>query len=83
MVAKCPSMDEENNLAALCERVTIPDQSYSHLMDIPVLSLETNRTYVNIFCAQCHADVNRLANWDISIECNNPELISQLIRSPI
>ncbi len=72
MVDKCPSArfdDDDESLRALCQKK--PSQSdYTHLMDIPVLSLDTNRTYANVFCARCHSDAARLARWNVSIECN-------------
>jgi len=74
MVGKCPKESQEIDLAAMCERVSIKDRNYFHLMDIPVLSLDTNRTYVNIFCAQCHSDASNLQEWTVNnIDCNKDE----------
>ncbi len=76
-IGKCPTahpseaqhLPEFSLLSAMCQRhMDLP--SYSHLMDIPVLSLETNRTYTNIYCAQCHSDAARLAHWDLSYRCS-------------
>lgn len=39
-------------------------------MDVPVLSLATNRTYANVYCALCHSDAANLASWNISYRCN-------------
>lgn len=68
MIGTCPESDDLS-LAESCQRNnnTTP---YSHLMDVPVLSLVTNRTYANVYCAQCHSDSKRLATWNVSIECD-------------
>jgi hypothetical protein len=60
---------------ALCRRRKDPESyhehQYSYLIDIPVLSLATNRTYANVYCAQCHFDSHQLAQWNISIKCDD------------
>lgn len=71
MIGNCPANEEDQELVASCQRRNDPEFSYSHLTDIPVLSLVTNRTYANIYCAQCHSDIQNLANWNISIDCND------------
>ncbi|KAK4020210.1 hypothetical protein OUZ56_002208 [Daphnia magna] len=72
MINACPSTwveDDDESLPALCRKS--PNRlDYTHLIDIPVLSLETNRTYANVFCARCHSDANRLASWNVSVECD-------------
>ena len=74
MVGKCPKQIAEASLVALCERESVKDEDYFHLMDIPVLSLDTNRTYANIFCAQCHSDVSNLKEWTVDeINCSRDE----------
>ena len=60
---------DDESLPDLCHKKVNPSE-YTHLMDIPVLSLATNRTYANVFCARCHSDASRLARWNVSIECN-------------
>ena len=70
MVGKCPNESQETELMATCGRISVADEAYSHLMDIPVLSLDTNRTYVNIFCARCHGDAGNLQPLTLSIDCN-------------
>lgn len=80
MIDECPARhqstwfgddeSEDESLPALCQKKPNPPSDYTHLMDIPVLSLETNRTYANVFCARCHSDAARLARWNVSIECN-------------
>jgi len=75
MVGKCPEQSQvEPDLITMCERQPMKDGSYSHLMDIPVLSLDTNRTYVNIFCAQCHSDIDNLKQWTAHVDCNIGEI---------
>jgi hypothetical protein len=74
MIDDCPTSrwfhdNDDESLPALCQKKTNPSD-YTHLIDIPVLSLETNRTYANVFCARCHSDAARLASWNVSIECN-------------
>jgi len=74
MIGKCPENTASDNpqqrtLEAMCERRQNGDYTYSHLMDIPVLSLETNQTYANIYCARCNSDAEKLANWSVSIQC--------------
>lgn len=76
MIGSCPmdSTNDDDSVAALCHRRMDTESShhqYSYLMDIPVLSLATNRTYANIYCAQCHSDTRRLAPWNISVHCND------------
>ena len=70
MIDNC--LDGDTRLAAMCHRQPVDDKDYTYLMDLPVLSLETNVTYANIFCAQCHQDVARLAKWDAEIACKVP-----------
>ena len=70
MIDYCPGGD--TRLAAMCQRHPVEDKDYTYLMDLPVLSLETNVTYANVFCAQCHEDVTRLAKWDAEIACKVP-----------
>ncbi len=72
MIGSCPGIrsEEDESLTALCQRQKDPESFYSYLIDIPVLSLKTNRTYANIYCARCHNDVLQLAQWNISIQCN-------------
>lgn len=75
MIGSCPmdSINYDQSVVALCHRRRDPEDGYHHysyLMDIPVLSLETNQTYANIYCAQCHADASHLEPWNISIHCN-------------
>ena len=74
MMGKCPKDSQETGLVAMCERLPMKDGSYSHLMDIPVLSLDTNITYVNIFCAQCHSDVSNLKEWSARVDCDIDEI---------
>ena len=75
MVGKCPKQSQrEADLVAMCERHPTENGFYSHLMDIPVLSLDTNRTYVNVFCAQCYSDVSNLKEWTASVDCNIDEI---------
>ena len=69
MIGKCPENSVNNTLEAMCERRRSGHYTYSHLMDIPVLSLESNRTYANIYCARCHSDAEQLANWHVSVQC--------------
>ena len=74
MVGRCPEGSAGADLVAMCERVSIKDEDYFYLMDIPVLSLDTNRTYANIFCAQCHSDGSNLKQWTVrNIDCNRDE----------
>lgn len=73
MIGKCPaSFHDDFSLAAMCQRKRHADPpiQYSYLMDIPVLSLTTNLTYANIYCARCHADDQELAEWEASFQCN-------------
>lgn len=72
VIGSCPArpLEEDESLAILCQRQNDPEIGYSYLLDIPVLSLTTNRTYANIYCAQCHNDVQQLAQWNISVQCN-------------
>lgn len=78
MIGSCPtdnSFNEDESVEALCRRRKIPESyfphQYSYLIDIPVLSLATNRTYANVYCAQCHSDAHELAQWNITIKCND------------
>ena len=78
MIGSCPTNDSSNDdesLEALCRRRQNPESyfphRYSYVIDIPVLSLATNRTYANVYCAQCHSDAYQLAQWNISIKCND------------
>lgn len=68
MIGSCP-LDGDSWLATSCQRWN-ESAHYSHLTDVPVLSLITNRTYANVYCAQCHSDAQQLATWNISIECD-------------
>ena len=74
MIGKCPentiNNSQQKSLEAMCERRQSNDFIYTHLMDIPVLSMETNQTYANIYCARCHSDAENLVNWSVSIQCN-------------
>ena len=50
---------------------------FKYLQDLPVHSLRTNRTYVNIFCAQCHGDATGdLMPYNVSIVCNNLNIVT-------
>ena len=76
MIGNCPAhwFDENDKISSrynsnLCERIP-PSVGYSFVLDLPVLSLDTNRTYANIYCARCHSDASHLASWNASIECN-------------
>lgn len=72
-IGGCPSTEGQNlsDLSAMCRMRTFNTAiQYSYLMDVPVLSLDSNRTYTNIFCAQCNSDAVRLANWNVSYRCN-------------
>lgn len=78
MIGSCPtnnSSNDDESLEALCRRRQNPEsyfpRRYSYVIDIPVLSLATNRTYANVYCAQCHSDAYQLAQWNISIKCND------------
>lgn len=78
MIESCPANNLFSNdefLEALCRRRKDPESyyyhQYSYLIDIPVLSLATNRTYANVYCAQCHSDAHQLAQWNISFKCND------------
>ncbi len=74
MIAKCPAnfaagSSVDVSLVAMCQRDL--EFHYSYLMDIPVLSLKSNLTYANIYCARCHADDQHLAQWNkTSLRCN-------------
>lgn len=85
MIGICPangSSTDDQSVEALCRRRKNPESyfphQYSYLIDIPVLSLATNRTYANVYCAQCHSDASQLSQWNISIKCNDN--IDKLVR---
>ena len=78
MIGNCPAnwIDEHEKAfrfydlddSKLCKR--IPNSlGHTFQMDWPVLSLDTNRTYANIYCAECNADAAHLVKWNASIEC--------------
>lgn len=72
MVDACPTTwidDDDESLPTLCQR-SANRSDYTYLMDIPALSLETNQTYANVFCARCHSDADHLASWNVSVECD-------------
>ena len=64
MIADCP----EGSRSTACHR-QVDDKDYTYLMDIPVLSLKTNITYANIYCAKCNSDADYLAQWDVDVDC--------------
>ncbi|XP_065579142.1 uncharacterized protein LOC136039387 isoform X1 [Artemia franciscana] len=66
MTAHCPDGTKED-LRKLCER-RIPDDSYNYILDLPVFSLNTKKTYANVYCARCNTDFH-LAQWNASVEC--------------
>ena len=74
MAAKCPAnwatTEDKKLVKAQCERKHYEDLVHTYIMDIPVLSLRTNRTYANVYCAACHADSDTLAAWNISVGCD-------------
>lgn len=74
MAAKCPlnwaTSEDGKFVQAQCEREHSRDVIHTYLMDIPVLSLRTNRTYANVYCATCHSDADTLADWNISVGCS-------------
>ena len=78
MIGNCPAnwIDQHEKAfrfydlddSKLCKR--IPNSlGHTFQMDWPVLSLDTNRTYANIYCAECNADAAHLVKWNTSIEC--------------
>ena len=72
MVGACPADFADLQLAALCRKDPDDDTGgYSYLMDVPVMSLVTNLTYANVYCARCHSDDGRLAQWDLSVTCSD------------
>ncbi|KAF2358321.1 GPCR family 2 secretin-like [Trinorchestia longiramus] len=68
MVGSCPKKFSEVNMKQLCQR-QVSGAAYTYLVDMPVTSAATNLTYVNFFCAVCHADAHSLYPWNISIQC--------------
>lgn len=88
MIGACPAdfKEGEGSLVAMCQRhlVTKRREShihYSYLMDVPALSLKTNLTYANVYCARCHGDDQQLAEWDVSINCDEDYERSRAIAS--
>lgn len=69
MINRCPpNWTGNDSLPLLCQRNPNLTE-YSHLLDLPVFSLATNRSYANIYCAKCHFDTRHLAKWDLSVNC--------------
>ena len=69
MINRCPpNWAGNDSLQLLCQRNPNLTE-YSHLLDLPVFSLATNRSYANIYCAKCHFDTRHLAKWDFSVNC--------------
>jgi hypothetical protein len=66
MIADCP---EDDARSTACHREQVDHKDYTYLMDIPVLSLKTNITYANIYCAKCNNDADYLARWNVNVDC--------------
>lgn len=88
MIGSCPRRTDDA-LKSKCLREK-RSYDYSYIMDVPVLSLSTNKMYVNIFCAECHSDAQDLMPWMLNVECfeSNEEpsilshgLVSELVES--
>lgn len=55
MVDSC-SVNDSSFLNERCSK-HVPQNEYSYLMDVPVISPQSGIIYANIFCAKCHNDV--------------------------
>ncbi|CAG0884415.1 unnamed protein product [Darwinula stevensoni] len=69
MVGRCPSDYGDESVMQQCLRDSVPDSEYSHILDVPVFSSATNRTYVNVFCAHCN-QAKELVPWTLHINCS-------------
>ncbi|KAB7496047.1 hypothetical protein Anas_10721, partial [Armadillidium nasatum] len=49
----------------------VEEESYGVILDIPVLSLNTNYTYVNYYCAICNNDSSSILQLDFEIGCED------------
>lgn len=66
MISNCPSVWTDQDVAVKCQRNIQVD--YSYMLDVPVTSKTTSITYVNVFCAICHGDVD-LTDVKIDVSC--------------
>lgn len=79
MIGDCPSTwvassaDKKGAeaVAAFCRRQVDSVDEFSYLMDVPVTSTATNRTYVNTFCARCNSDSEHLMNVVVALDCSD------------
>lgn len=78
MIADCPETWPDSSTIAYCQKI-VKESDYTYRLDIPVLSLDTNLTYANAYCARCHSDANRLARWNASVECNQRNLEQYIV----
>ena len=76
MVTSCPQNFTDQDTVELCTADNQTIKQYWYGLDIPVLS--NNTVYKNIYCALCHSiSVEDISAVNISVRCDNEELISQ------
>lgn len=70
MIDDCPEdWTDVESLSIFCRKDLTLADGYSYLLDVPVWSYDTNRTYANVYCARCHSDSAHLAKWNVSVDC--------------
>lgn len=66
----CPPLWRNAEVRRKCEKSAAYNVDDPLLMT-PVTSFETNATYGNIFCAACNRDSDRLAYWQLNLDCRS------------
>lgn len=67
MVNKCPDRAPKE-LSDKCERVSVENDPQRYLMDIPVVSQNSDIVYSNDFCAKCHNDFT-VKEYNVTVRC--------------
>ncbi|GFO02580.1 G-protein coupled receptor mth [Plakobranchus ocellatus] len=75
VIRRCPPGYPEGEARRKCEQ----EPAYKDLTletFTRVIDLDTNVTYFNAYCAECHG-VKKTLDWDVSIECVTPQWVYQ------
>lgn len=68
MVTSCPAEWRDTEISLRCTK-SVHRNSYTYIIDVPVLSENTNVIYANVYCAACNNDSSAIAPTNLTIWC--------------
>lgn len=74
MVSTCPAEWQDPQVSLRCSKSDRLISGYTHIIDVPVLSADSNILYANVYCAVCNNDTTEITGLSMEFKCNNNNL---------